>query len=430
MKKRILPVTIVLVLLLALGLLMPRALPAIRTYQALTAFLEAEEQSMDLTARLSLGGTGWEVQAQVDRTEAGGKRVTALSQNGKSVYYADGLLYLENGRAYRLAEPAGEKPPIWKGILWLLRHGKVESTGSGYAVSLQGEQAQVILNGLLPGVEAIVPEVDSMSLVLVSNDSRLACIRFQGSGWLGQDRQTSLSLEASGNIGKVARKVTIPKTVEKVIASEDTSRAEPLTENLIRLLTALWDLGNRQTLAGKLTLSVDCGPLAMDKTLDLLCWQWEGKRVYSVQENGEGFYYCDGILCDGSGHKLSLEGSAGGSALQLPELLLGICLELTGDCTQQGNNWVYGFSLDDEAMSALAKTIVPEAEKLPVSLTKGSLEVILAQEQLESLALRIDGSLSLLLTQVDVSIGGEIELEPGEADAILPEAVWSALLKP
>lgn len=430
MKKWILPLAIVLVLVLALGLLVPRVLPAIRTYQAMTAFLEAGEVSLDLTARLSLGETGWELQAQADRMEAGGKRVTALSQNGKSVYYADGLLYLENGRVYRLTEPAGEKLPIWKGVLWLLRYGKVESTGSGYAVSLRGEQAQRILNGLLPGVEAIEPEVDSLSLALVTSDSRLACIRFQGSGWLGEDRQTPLSLEVSANIGKVPGRVTLPEGVEKAMAAGDAAQAEPLTENLLRLLTALWKLGNRQTLAGKLTLSADCGPLALDKTLELLCWQLEGKRVYSLQEKEIGLYYGNGILCDGSGHKLSLEGSAGGSALELPELLLGICLELTGDCAQKEDSWVYRFTLDEEAMSALAYAIVPEAEKLPVSLTAGTVEVILSQEQLESVKLRIDGSLSLLLTQVDVSIGGRIDLDTGEADAILPEAVRSALLEP
>lgn len=430
MKKWILPLTIVLVLVLVLGLLVPRVMPAIRTCQALTAFLEAQELSMDLTACLSLGENSWEVQAQLDRMTSGGKTVTVLSQNGKSLYYADGLLYLESGRVYRLNEPTGESLPTWKGILWLLRYGKVESTGSGHTVSLQGEQAQVILSGLLPGVEAAVPEVDSLSVALVTNDSRLACIRFQGSGWLGEDRKTPLSLEVSGNMGKVAGRVTIPEDVEKAIASGDSSRAEPLTENLIRLFSALWDLGNRQSLAGKLTLSADCGPLALDKTLDLFCWQTEGKRVYSLQENGMGLYYCDGILCDGSGHKLSLKESTGGSALQLPELLLGICMEMTGDCTQKEDSWVYRFTLDEEAMRALAYAIAPEVEKLPVFLSAGTLEVILNQEQLESLALRINGTFSLLLTQVDVAIGGKIDLQPGEAGAVLPEAVRSALLEP
>ena len=430
MKKWILPLTIVLVLVLALGLMVPRVLPAIRTYQALTGFLEAQEQSMDLTARLSLGESSWNVQAQVDCVEAGGKMVTVLSQNGKTLYYADGLLYLENGRAYRLTEPAGEKLPIWQGILWLLRYGKVESTGSGYAVSLQGEQAQRILNGLLPGVEAIVPEVDSLSVALVTDDSRLSCIRFQGSGWLGEDRQTPLSLEVSANIAKVPGRVTLPEGVEKAMVAGDAAQAEPLTENLLRLLGVLWKLGNKQTLAGKLTLSADCGPLTLNKPLDLICWQLEGKRVYSLQENGMGLYYCDGILCDETGHKLSLEGSAGVSALELPELLLGICLELTGDCTQKDDAWVYRFALEEGTMSAMAYAIVPEAEKLPISLTAGTLEAIVTREQLESLSLRIDGSLSLLLTQVDVSIGGKIDLEPGEADAILPETVRSALLEP
>lgn len=420
---------IFLALLLTLGLLLPKVLPAVRTYQALNDFLDAQAQSMDLTARLFLGENSWEIQAQVDRGGAGGKRVTALSQNGQSVYYADGLLYLENGRAYRLTEPAGEKQPFWKGILWLLRYGKVESTGSGYGVSLRGEQAQIILNGLLPGVEPIVPEVNSLSLVLVSNDSRLACIRFQGSGWLGEGRQTPFSLEVSLNVGKVAGSVTIPEAVEKAMASGNAAQAEALTESAIRFLGAFLNLESKQTQEGKLTLSADCGPLALHKTLDLICWQVGEKRVYSLQENGTGIYYCDGILCDGQGRTLSPSGDID-TAVRLPELLLGICLELSGDCTQQGERYVYRFSLDGETMEEFAYTIVPEAEKLPVSLTEGSLEVVLAGNQPESLTLRVEGSLSLLLTRVDVSIGGKIHLEPGEANVTLPETVRSALLTP
>lgn len=429
MKKWILPLAVTMVLLLSLGLLVPKGMSAVRTYQALTAFLEAQELSMDLTAQLSLGEGNYPIQAQLDRTASGGKTVTALSANGRSVYYSDGLLFLENGRIYRLTEPTREKPSIWKGILWLLRYGKVESTGSGYAVSLQGQQAQEILNGLLPGVEAVVPEVDSLSLALVTSDSRLDCVRFQGSGWLGENRKTPFSLEVSGNIGKVAGRATIPETVENAIASGNPSRAEPLTESLIRLFSAFLDLDNKQTLSGKLTLSADCGLLSLDKTLDLLCWRLEEKCVYSIQENGVGLYYCEGVFCDGRGRSLSLSGE-NASAVKLPEMLLALCLELTADCQETQGQYVYRFSLDGENMESLAYAIIPEAEKLPVSLTTGTLEVILSPEQLESLTLRIDGTLSLLLSQVDISIGGKIQLEPEEADVLLPESVRAALLEP
>lgn len=425
MKKWITPLAIVLVLLLALGLLLPGVLPAVRTYQALTAFLEAEEMAMDLTATLSLGDNSYAIQAQLDRMAVGEKTVTALSRNGRAVYYANGLLFLENGRVYRLTEPTGEKLPLWKGILWLLRYGKVESTGSGYAVSLRGQQAREILNGLLPGMEHIVPEVDSLSLALVTKDNRLTEIRFRGSGWLGEDWKTSFSLEAFGNIGKVAGGRTIPEAVEKAIAAGNPSQAEPLTENLIRLFTAFLALEEQDSQAGKLTLSADCGSLTLDRTVDLICWQQEGKQIYSLQENGVGIYYCDGVFCDSQGRSLSLSGE-NASAVKLPEMLLALCLELTADCQETQGQYVYRFSLDGDTMEKLAYAIVPEAENLPVSLEEGTLEVILAQEQIRSLSIRIRGSLSILLTRLDVAIGGNLAFSEDPAPA-LPEAVKVAL---
>lgn len=422
-KKTLALILILLTLVLVAVVLLPKALPFIRTCKALEGFLEQKEPAVDFSAQIMLGEMTCTLEAELDCVISGGKTVTVLSRNGGSVYYCDGLMYLENGRAYRLTEPSGKEMSAWKGALWLLRNAQVEMGKDGCTVTIRGAQAKDILERFCPGTKDLVPEVDSLTVALGIEENTLSQIRFRGSAWLGQ---TKISLDVTGDILPSGRKKTIPAAVDTAIRAGDPSQAELLTEAGIRFFGAILALEQQETLTGALTLSADCGPLNLDKTLELVCWQLEGKRIYSVQENGLGLYYCDGTLCDGQGRSLSLQGE-NASAVKLPEMLLAICLGLRADCREIQGEYVYRFSLDGDTMEKLAYAIAPEAEKLPISLTEGSLEILLAQDRIQSLNVRMGGTISLVLTQVDVAIGGEVTLLENTAPD-LPEAVKAALL--
>lgn len=430
MRKKVLLLALTLTAVLAVGLVLPRVLPVLRTYKALGAFLEENPLSANLSAEVTLGESRYRVSVELDRTESGGKRVTALSYGGRSVYLCDNLLYLENGRSYRLTQASGEKVSVWQGILGLLRYARVEGGNKGCTVTLEGRQAQSLVDQLLPGMEAVVPEVESLALELVTERNSLVQIRFRGSGWLEEKGQTPVSLDISLEMVTPGRSVSIPGKVTDAIEPGDASSARPLTENLFRLVSAFLALEEQNPLGGTLTLMADCGPLALDKTLELYSWSLEDRRIYSIQENGSGLYYCNGTLCDGQGRVLPLDSSTNGTAATLPELLLAVCLRLTADCTQMGEQYVYRFSLDAQAMSELACAIAPETEKLPLTWNRGTVKVVVAEDRLQSLEVKITGSLSVILTQVEVSIGGEITLEPGSANVALPPAVEAAMLRP
>lgn len=422
MKKKT-PVLLLVLILLAAAAMLPKALPVYRTCKALGEFLAQKEPAMDLSAQITLGESNYCMDAALDWVRSGDRTVTVLSQNGRAVYYCNGILYLENARAYRLTEPTGADFSAWKGAAWLLRNAKVEVRKAGCTVRLQGQQAQEMLSRFCPGAEDFVPEVDSLSLELEMEGNTLSKIQFRGNAWLGN---TKVSLNVSLQIEPSGRKKTIPAAVDIAIRTGDTSQAEPLTENGLRLFSAFLALEEQESLCGALTLSADCGPLALDKTLDLFCWQVEGKRIYSLQENGTGLYYGNGSLCDGQGHSLSLT-AENASAAKLPEMLLALCLRLTADCQQSQGKFVYRFTLDGDAMEELTNAIAPEAEKLPISLETGTLELVLAQDRIQSLNIRIQGSLSVLVTKVDVAIGAEGKLLDDTAPA-LPEAVKGALV--
>lgn len=424
MKKKALVLILILTLLaVAAVAVLPRVLPVFRTCKALGDFLARKEHSMDISAQITLGRLDYRLDAQLDTVTSGGKTVTVLSQNSRSAYYCDGILYLENARAYRLTEPTGTDFSVWKGAMWLLRNAQVDMEKMGCSVTLRGQQVQELLTSFCPRVEDVVPEVDSLTLELGVMDSKLSQIRFRGSAWLGQ---TEISVDVSLDLVRPARMKTIPSAVDAALRTGDPFQAEPLTENVIRFFAAFLALEEQETLAGKLTLSADCGPLALDKTVDLFCWQAEGKRIYSLQENGVGLYYGNGTVCDSQGRSLSVN-AENASAVKIPEMLLAVCLRLSADCRQDQDQYVYRFSLDGSAMEELTYAIVPGAEKLPLSLTEGSIEIVLRQDRIRSLHIRIQGSLSLLVTQVDVAIGGEVMLLDYAAPA-LPEAVKAALL--
>lgn len=424
MKKKALVLILILTLLaVAAVAVLPRVLPVFRTCKALGDFLAQKEHSMDTCAQITLGRLDYRLDAQLDTVTSGGKTVTVLSQNSRSVYYCDGILYLENARAYRLTEPTGTDFSAWKGAMWLLRNAQVDMEKMGCSVTLRGQQVQELLTSFCPGVEDVVPEVDSLTLELGVMDSKLSQIRFRGSAWL---EQTEISVDVSLDLVRPVRMKTIPSAVDAALRTGDPFQAEPLTENVIRFFAAFLALEEQETLAGELTLSADCGPLALDKTVDLFCWQAEGKRIYSLQENGVGLYYGNGTVCDSQGRSLSVN-AENASAVKIPEMLLAVCLRLSADCQQDQDQYVYRFSLDGSAMEELAYAIVPGAGKLPLSLTEGSIEIVLRQDRIRSLHIRIQGSLSLLVTQVDVAIGGEVMLLDYAAPA-LPEAVKAALL--
>ena len=79
-------------------------------------------------------------------------------------------------------------------------------------------------------------------------------------------------------------------------------------------------------------------------------------------------------------------------------------------------------------MEAVAYAIAPEAKKLDVSFESGSIRVIITGERIESVEITVDGSVQIVLSSADVSIGAKLNFSDGSANVTIPEAVKEVLL--
>ena len=60
-----------------------------------------KELDMDASVQMDLGDETLQTDAHLFRTQADGKTILCIEENGVRLYYYDGSIYLENGSAYR-----------------------------------------------------------------------------------------------------------------------------------------------------------------------------------------------------------------------------------------------------------------------------------------------------------------------------------------
>ncbi|MGN1030077.1 MAG: hypothetical protein ACI4PQ_00575, partial [Butyricicoccaceae bacterium] len=103
-KRWVMPLLIVFALLAGIGgtaafFLLPDLLDEVKAYDLLKEYSEKQELTMELTVDGAMGSQDFGFAAALDRTDVDGHRVTAISQDRRTLYYCDGTVFLENGNA-------------------------------------------------------------------------------------------------------------------------------------------------------------------------------------------------------------------------------------------------------------------------------------------------------------------------------------------
>ena len=390
-KKTILIVLCVVLLTVGIGALCiglqvaPTVNHALRIAELLQPVIDAENQTMHIAVFAEFGGNGLSAESDIYLVREDDAPYLVLEQNGNSVYISDNILFLENGKAFKLGGTMQTQvqsvdtllPQI--GALYEVLKITTEETDSQhiYSVTVTGEQVKTLLEAASLGETIPADGIQELHLQLTEKDGKLHNIIFSGSG-SADKAAVQLQVTLSGFRILAAGDYPIPDAVKQVAATVDPDTLFSLTEDLYRLVLALTPFADTDTIEGTLELSVDCGPLQLDTQIDLS----DLKTTSSSQLDPE---------------KLQ----------RLPEVLGLMCMEGDLSCTKEGGAYVYRLVLEQPAMQELACMILPELAQYGGDLTEGEVSIRLENNEVVAMKVSIEGKVSALLVQIPVTVSAE-----------------------
>lgn len=325
------------------------------------------------------------LQLQADWLDIEGKRILRIGQAEGALYLCDGVLYLENGKAYTVETTLPES----SSIPWLTALN-MEREGDTWAFALETEELGTVNLTMQAGENG--PEILSLS---------------------------AEDLTAQAVIHSDREPMTVPQAVLDAIAA---GQAQDLTESLLRLMQGWAALSSRNPLAMDLALSADCGILNFNQKLNIYRTVISDFPIYCVEKSGYGLYFTGETVCTADGTVLTGEASTVESA-KILGLVYSLCFN--GDLVCNGDT--FSLTLDQAGMEALAYTIAPEAEDLNITFTSGSLNLTMAENTIQSIQITCAGTIDMILTQIQASIGAALTFPEENVDFTLPEAVIQTL---
>ena len=93
----------------------------------------------------------------------------------------------------------------------------------------------------------------------------------------------------------------------------------------------------------------------------------------------------------------------------LLEVLYQVCLNGEFKCADTGNNtWIYTLTLDESAMKEVAYAAAPEMETLSVTLTAGSIQIMVKDTSITELDCSCTGGLDALAKTEPVTVSAKM----------------------
>lgn len=407
-KRRWLPVLITMLVLLAAAavfFLNSGVKKDLEAYHLVETRMKQDPLAMDVTVDASYGKLEVQADAAVTRTKVDDTTVTCIDRDGATLYYANGTIYLSNGRAYPVADAYPDYSSLLDKTAELCRSLTIDKSVDGkkkvYTLTAEGDDAAALLRILASDAIAGAASLYSLRVELVAESGELMELRFytEGAG--------DLSVDATVVFRSSAVAPVIPGDVTDAMGSSTTEVSSTLTEDTLRLLQALSTLHEQDTLSADIALSADCGPIVLSDTLQYDRHDYDGQSVACIRKNTLAYYFSEGVISDADGNKLDSADLV--DSAQLIELCYGLLVNGTAACTETENGWSYTLTLDEDGMNDLAAAIAPSIKAQDVSFTSGRIEALVTEGgTLRSVSVSCSGALHLILTDAPATVSAVI----------------------
>lgn len=429
--KKLRIVLLILLILAGVGvgiLLAPnlsKATDTIRAYDILGAYLNQSRQAMTLNVDAKIASAEYAFSAEIHRQTVEELPVTAITESGRTLYYREDVLYLEDGSAYLLSDLVPDYSKIPESVAQLYALVDVEGVNGIYTLTTDGENARQLLALLLPETGDLLDGVNTLTIDLITEDGALQEIHFTGAGNLADSVKTSFSVSAVLTITQ-PKEIILPDALRQAMADPDIRPQQVYSDDLARLMAAWKDLRSAQTSRSAVALMVDCGPVQLEEDFVLYQWNSSGSPVYGIVQNGTTLYLFNGIVYNAQGTPITgnlLTELDYGSLPESMDTILhaGRFHQETDECDR-----LYTFTLSPEGMATLAAALLPDVSSMDISYSEGTLGLRMDDDGLKAITLSLGGSAKTVLTDLSVSLS--LEVTPSSAPVPeLPAAVAEAI---
>ncbi len=394
----------------AVLVLAPGLTDSMGLYMLLRNYAERTDLDMEIAVSTRVENKTFDASVDFYTVNCEGKRVSCVRWKDIPLYYCDGAMLLENGRAYRAEGVLPDYSRLLTHAAWLYRTVDVtvseENGVKTYRAEARGETARQILAALLPDVAPALPETEAVEMELRLSDGEPESLNLR---WNGGSGEAEAALRLAGDKSEH----TLPETVRAAIASGEYTKAESIAPELKVLLLACTELAARDPLGADVALTANCGPLLLN---DKLIWQrasWQGRELSCVSGRGTKLYYTDSAACTSGGVAVGTDSGAFLGTEKLLHLAYEAFLLGGAECTETTEGWRCVVALDEEQMTELAAAVAPETRTLGVSFEEGTLRLNTADGTGVSLAVQCQGRVRVVRAEVPASVEAKLSFTDG-----------------
>lgn len=428
-RHRVLVVLLLILLLLAGGitalvLLRPDLKDKAETIVYLTELNRQEELDLSLEVSAQADGSIYSLSCDLWQTTREGEKITCISRDGLSLYYADGAVFLEDGTAYavgdsypdvsqllQLAETCFASPELTTGA---------EEGYETYTVTLEPEDTQRVLELLCPQGDWAETSA-GITLRLYCADSRVDRMTLSASGAVKLDAELEVLWDKK-------EKHTVPEAVLTAIDDGSRTDASPITQDVYRLLAAWAQTDARDPLGAEIELSADCGPVTVSDSVSWARTRVQGEDVHRLTIAGQDIYLTGQSLCGATGSTVTDAEEKTAQCLKLLEIAYDAFRQGGMGCTEEDGIYTYTLALTQEQMQQAALAIAPELEERDISLSDGYFEAVVEDDTLSELHFRCGGSVTVLKAKLTASLEAEVRISQETEAFTVPERVRETLL--
>lgn len=360
---------------------LPQVRMSIELAQISKEVLSLEEQSMKLMLVTDIGDMHTEWNSDVYVCKENDMSIVALEENGRKIYMTGDAVFLENGKGYSIGSAVGND--LLKQVQKLYKATEVtrteEEDGQRYSIKASGEGAKELIALLVPAAKEQLSDVKELTVYILANDGRLEAIEIHGAASLNDSMETQMTLSAEiTDIAPLDRtNFEIPQEIIEKIAAADTASLSHMDTEMYHLLLAWINFSGKEQ-SGTVSLDISCGPVNLKTEHD---WR-------SILKGVSGF-------------------SNEANMQTLPNLIYELCMNGTFSHEKSGNNYKFKLELDQATMQTLAELIAPEIKTQAVTLKNGTVKVSVKDDEIQSFEIEIDGSVKILLSEVEAYIQAE-----------------------